>query len=80
MNTLIFLCGAGCGAFLATMIEWVVMVKMARGGSKQGEEALAINRRNAELLEQRNVLGRREVEALEKLAEWANHNFHPTKR
>lgn len=58
MNTLLFLCGAGFGAFLTAC---VMMLLLARGSNRAAESAkqhLAYNLQTLDALRERNDIGR----------------------
>lgn len=68
MNTLIFIAGMGAGATIATILLILAMKAWSANQTKSAKETAALNVRNADLLEERNDIGRDQVTALNHIA------------
>lgn len=82
MNTILFLCGAGTGALVATSFMIFLMNRLSREKTNQTNDVLHFNKLSLQALERRNDIGEQQLKALqqqahslETLAEWANHNY-----
>lgn len=74
MNTIVFLCGAGCGSLIATLAMLFVMFRAVNNArSKETEKVHAYNEASLRALEERNEIGRAELKALEAIADAARH-------
>jgi len=72
MNTLLFLCGAGVGALISSIILLLVIRLMAGKTNAKGEE---FNVTTIALMRERNFTDKEIAKHLSTLAEWANHNW-----
>ncbi len=89
MNTILFLCGAGAGALIATILLLFAVGMLRPNAKKEAQEAreqeaksdafrASAGReaaRHSLLLSERNAIGERQVKALETLAKWAEANW-----
>jgi len=68
MNTLIFIAGMGLGALLATIILLGAIRLMMAGSKKAQRDTFNLNQQNNMLLQERNDIGKRQADALQKIA------------
>lgn len=67
-TTLIFLGGAGSGAFVACLLILSAMRHMSRGATERDQRTIEYNKQSIDALEARNAIGERQATALEKIA------------
>lgn len=76
MNTLLFLCGAGVGAFVSTCLFLVLINVLLRNRKTTDRRAIAANEASIAELKRRNDIGEQELTALRDIASELERYFN----